>query len=209
MIVGNDSDYWMLAGMEPITHTEVQRRNGVVIRNALGFYFVVGCAIALLVPQDLVYVAPSVGSLSRLFDYVIPGIPRLASLSSFPEVMRIFLVVMWILVPIAAYRVGRAWVWNPRTFRLKRFDQWFLVGFVWFFALFSFFFLFVFFDVDPKSLESGGGRGNLFVRSLTQHRTGLAIFGSLWFSIIAATLGLAVRLTYLVASNTRDPKHAS
>jgi hypothetical protein len=195
--------------MEPITHTEVQRRNGVVIRNALGFYFVLGCTIALLVPEDVISAVPSLGSLSRLFDYVIPGIPRLAYVSAFPEVMRVFLVVMWILVPVAAYRVGRAWIWNARTFRLKRFDQWFVVGFLWLFALFSFLFLFVFFNVDPGSLESGGGRGNLFVRSLTQHRVGLAIFGSLWFSIIAATLGLAVRLTYLVALSTRDTKHAS
>ena len=195
--------------MEPITHAEVRRRNGVVLKNALGFYFVLGSAIAILVPEGFVDTLPTLGSLTRLFDHVIPGIPRLARLSPFPEVMRVFLIVMWILVPIAAYRVGRAWNWNPRTFELKRSDQWFIVGFLWLFASFSFAFLFMFFDVDPISLESAGGRGNVFVRLLTQYRVSLAIFGSLWFSIIATTLGLAVRLMYLVALSTRGARHAS
>jgi hypothetical protein len=185
--------------MEPITHQEVQRRNGVVLRNALGFYFVLGCAAAVLVPEGLVSpLAPP----TRLLDAVIPGVPNLASASPFPGVMRLFLLVMWLLAPVAAYRVGRAWVWNPRIFQFKRADQWFLVGVIWLFALFSSAFLFFFPEVDTRSLETNWGRGYGLVRGLTQYRVGLALFGSLWFCIVAATLGLAVRLTYLVASRT-------
>jgi hypothetical protein len=136
------------------------------------------------------------------FDSVVPGIPKLAKLSPFPDVMRTFLVAMWLLVPFAAYRVARLWTWNPRLFSLKRSDQWFLVGAAVLIAAFLLAFLYFFMDAgaDPSALS--GGRGAAFVRLLTQYRLTLAVVGSVYFCFIALTLGLALRLLYLVAMRT-------
>jgi len=177
---------------------EVRRRNRSALKTALLAYFLVGTVVAVLIPESLLQPAPIAQAL-RWFDPLVPGIPRLASISPLPDLMRLFLIVMWLLMPVAAYRVGMAWHWNPRTFVLRKSDQWFLVGVIWTIAAFAFAFLFFFVEVSPSSLD-GGGRGKAFVRLLTQYRFGIGIVGSLYFCIIATTIGLAIRLIYLVVS---------
>ena len=193
--------------MTTISHAEVQARNGKAIVRALGFYFVTGLILAFLVPDGYVQSTSISQTLMQWFDVAIPGVPRLAKLSSFPDVMRTFLILMWLLLPYAGYRVARVWTWNPRLFALKRSDQWFVVGSILLIAAFCFWFMYFFFDVTTP-LESAGGRGGFFIRGLTQTRVGLAFAGTAFFSLIAATSGLALRLLYLVAVRT-TPEHAN
>ena len=131
-----------------------------------------------------------------------------AHAAPFPDVMRTFLIAMWLLLPFAAHRVARAWTWNPRLFSLKRSDQWFVAGSSLLIAGFCFGFLYFFVDDPATPLESVGGRGGAFVRLLTQYRIGLALAGTTFFCAIALTLGLALRLLYLVAART-TPEQAN
>src|SRR5438874_6511185 len=89
--------------------SECKRRNWFAIRKVLGFYFAIGAAIALLIPESL---AESLTLLSRLAIALgnwIPAIPRFSSVSPFPETMRLFMLAMWIGFPIAAIAIGRTW----------------------------------------------------------------------------------------------------
>ena len=88
-----------------------------------------------------------------------------AHVAPFPDVMRTFLIAMWLLLPFAAHRVARAWTWNPRLFSLKRSDQWFVAGSSLLIAGFCFGFLYFFVDDPATPLESVGGRGGV-VRSV-------------------------------------------
>lgn len=191
-----------LAGMSTISHAEVQARNGKAVTRALRYYFLFGVALPFLVPDSYAGSLPFVLTIMHWFDAVIPGVPKLARLAPFPDVMRTFLIIMWLLLPFAAYRVARAWTWNPRLFALKRGDQWFVVGSILLIAGFCFSFLYFFIDGPSTPLESAGGRGGTFVRALTQYRLGLALAGSTFFCVIATTLGLGLRLLYLVAVRT-------
>ena len=193
--------------MTTTSHAEVQARNGKATVRALGFYFVTGLMLAFLVPDGYAQSSPIAHALMQWFDVVIPGVPRLAKLSSFPDVMRTFLILMWLLLPYAGYRVARAWTWNPRLFALKRSDQWFVVGSILLVAAFCFWFLYFFFDITTP-LEFVDGRGGFFVRVLTQTRAGLAFAGTTSFCVIAVTAGLALRLLYLVAART-TPEHVN
>jgi hypothetical protein len=193
------------AGAIGMGQAEVRARNGKALASALRYYFLLGVALPFVIPDGYVRSFPAAMSLVQWFDWAIPGIPRLAKLSPFPDVMRTFLIVMWLLVPFAAYRVARVWTWNPGLFALKRSDQWFVVGSMTFIAALFFTFFYVFLDVSTP-LESAGGRGGLLMVSLTQHRIGLALLGSTCFCSIAGTLGLAARLAYLVATRTTPEK---
>jgi len=193
--------------MTNISHAEVQARNGTATVRALRFYFATGLMLAFLVPEGYVQSVPIAHALMQCFDVVIPGVPRLAKLSPFPDVMRTFLILMWLLLPFAGYRVARAWTWNPRLFALKRIDQWFVVGSILLIAVFCLWFLYFFFDVTTP-LDSIGGRGGFFLRRLTHERAGLAFAGTTFFCVIAATSGLALRLLYLVTVRT-TPEHAN
>lgn len=193
--------------MTTISHAQVEARNGKALTRALRNYFLFGLVLPFVIPDGYVRSFPIVVSLMQWFDAVIPGIPRLARLSPFADVTRTFLIVMWLLVPFAAYRVARAWTWNPRLFALKRSDQWFVVGSILLIAGFLFAFFYFFLDVSTP-LESVGGRGGGFMLAFTQYRTGLALLGSMSFCVIAWTLGLAARLFYLVATRT-TPEEAN
>lgn len=193
--------------MAIIDQAEAQARNGKALMSALRYYFLLGAVLPFVIPDGYTRSFPLVMSLMQWFDAVIPGIPRLAALSAFPDVMRTFLVVMWLIVPFAAYRVARAWTWNPRIFALKRGDQWFVVGSLLLIAGFLFAFFYFFFDVSTP-LEAVGGRGGGFMRILMHYRIGLAILGSTCFCTIAATLGIAIRLLYLVTART-TPENAN
>jgi hypothetical protein len=177
----------------------IRRRNADVLKRALVVYFFVGVAVATLIPESFLDSRHGVAASLRLFDAMVPGIARLAAISPFPNLMRLFLIVMWTLMPFAAYRVAREWHWNPRTFLLKKADQWFLVCMIWCIATLAFAFLFAFVEVNPSSLETRG-RGTALVWFLTQYRASMGLVGSLYFCMIAMTLGLAIRLLYLVAS---------
>jgi hypothetical protein len=192
----------------PITHSQVQARNGNATTRALRYYFLAGLVLPFAIPEGYARSFPSLLTLMQWFDAAIPGIPKLAQLAPFPDVMRTFLIVMWLLLPFAAYRVARAWTWNPRLFALKRSDQWFVVGSSLLIAGFCFGFLYFFIDNPATPLESVGGRGGAFVRALTQYRIGLALAGTTFFCAIALTLGLALRLLYLVAVRT-TPEQAN
>jgi hypothetical protein len=172
----------------------VRQENSAAIRRILGPYYLLGVALALAVPEGFAASFPA----TRWLDAVIPGIPRLVVLSSSPEAMRFFLSVMWVLVPFAAYRIALAWAWNPRIFRLKRSDQWFVVCAGAVIAILAFAMFFFFVEVDPTSDRAAGRRAAL-IQLMLEYRLGMALVASLWFCVIAAFAGLTVRLAYLVA----------
>lgn len=172
---------------------EIRARNGAAIGRALGWYFLLGCAIALALPESLAGALPG-----RVLDPVVPGIAAFAALTPFPETARVFMVAMWLLAPVAAVLIARAWHWNERIFAFKRSDQWVAVGVLAILAAFAFAFLFFFPEVDAASLDGRYGRGHGFMRLLSQYRVSFGLLGSLWFCIIAALAGLTVRLVLLM-----------
>jgi hypothetical protein len=175
--------------------SEVRRKNGAAIRRTLGPYYLVGVVLALAIPESFAASFPP----TRWLGAVVPGIAHLVVLSSSPEAMRLFLSVMWLLLPFAAYHLALAWHWNPRIFELKRSDQWFVVAFAALIAMLLFAFLFFFVELDPSHRASAGGRRGALIRLMIEYRLGMALIGPLLFCILAATAGLAVRLAYLVA----------
>jgi hypothetical protein len=184
---------------------DTQQRNWRGIKVTLGVYFGVAFILLLLLPEALVAGVPALAGFGRLLEHLIPGVARIADVSPFPAAMRVCLTVMWLALPLAAYRIGRVWSFPPRLEYLRKSDQWFLAGIVWLFAAGSLLFILIFFDVSRAEIMERGGRGGWMVRLMTQERLGAALFLPTWFCIVAGCSGVAVRITKLAAASRPTP----
>ena len=114
-------------------HSLVQQKNSRATKVALSLYFALGVVLASL-PEALVQELP-LEIVDGIFEPFLPTIASLSTISPFPNVLWLFLLVMWATLPVAAYRIGKLWTFNAKLFRLRRGDQWFLAGSTWLIAV--------------------------------------------------------------------------
>lgn len=119
--------------------------------------------------------------------------------SSFPETTRLYMIVMWLGLPIATFFIARSWTYPPGIFQLRAWGVLKLLGITLFLLAFLGFFLVFFADVSTGHVRDHGGRGGAMVKVLTEFRLGLAFFGSAAFVMVALLTGLMGRLLYLLA----------
>lgn len=176
----------------------VRRRNGRTILFTLGPYCAVGAFIALL-PEDIATRLPLPSSVNYLVG-VIPGVSRWAALASHPDVTRLFMSVMWLGLPFAAFAVGWLWVLPARIYEVSTFRKVMLFGtFLTGLALFIFFLAF-----PSDVLLTGGLRGARTQRLMAQTHVGLAIFGPLFFASLAIFIGVPLRFLCHTVTGRRD-----
>lgn len=177
-------------------HTLVQQKNSRATKIALSAYFALGVILANL-PESLVETL-AFQRVDRVLDPFLPTVASLSTVTPFPHVLWLYLVVMWTVLPVAAFRIGKMWTFNPRLFQFRARDQWFLVGSTWLIAIAPAYFMYAVPHFAPERLSDTGGRGVWLALLISQTQIGTALAGSLGFCILAGLIGVAVRLTVAV-----------
>jgi hypothetical protein len=75
-------------------------RNDVIFASAVGVGVLLLVLVSAIVPQDVITRNRFLHDYVAVSSSVIPGIERLAAVSSFPEVTRLVVSLMWTFVPI-------------------------------------------------------------------------------------------------------------
>lgn len=174
------------------------------MRTALAAYLAVGVVMMLITPESALSSVPGIGVLAHWFEVLIPGIGRLSRVSTFPDAMKVTLVVLWIGLPFAALRIHRAWTFTPGLFALKKSSLWFVVLAIWVIAAILILPLYLFFEISRADVVGAGGRGGLLLSMLTQSRWSAALVAPVWFCAAAMCLGIATSLTARAASAKRQ-----
>ena len=178
---------------------EIRGKNSFLLKRTLGSYYLLGVATMMLVPENLVANLSVAKRLSESVGVLIPAISALPAATTFPESASIFMLVMWLTLPVPAVRIFQNWTFPSRIFLLNRKDQWFLVGSAFFLAALFLLFISFFPDMPREKILASGGRGSWFVRILMHSQVSLGCIGSLVFITAAAVFGITTKLAYLVA----------
>jgi len=158
-------------------------RSDLIFATAFGVSMLVLVSVALSAPQDVITRSRFLHEYVAVSGSVIPGIERLAAVSSFPEVTRLVVSLMWTFVPVftAVYFVKvripeNAWA----NFRKRAFYFTFaLVVVAISVVLFA-----VLHDMTPEDLKGGRiSRGVL--RAMSTSRVGLGLIAGFFSAGIA------------------------
>lgn len=84
------------------------------------FSILLGTTVALLAPVSVLTDSPMLSSFTDFVASIIPGIDRLAKVSSFPEVTRFTSAVLWASVPAQALLCFYPGVFVPRLDLVKK-----------------------------------------------------------------------------------------
>jgi uncharacterized membrane protein YfcA len=139
--------------------------------------------IAIFVPRQVITQYPILQDYIAVSRSLIPGIERLAAVSSFPEVTRLVVSAMWTLVPIfvAVYLLK---VQATKRFvehvRQRRFFHTFGIVVI----AISVVLLAVLYDITPQDLE-GGLLNETVLRTISTSRMGLGLITGFFSAGIA------------------------
>jgi hypothetical protein len=161
-------------------------RNDLIFASAVGVCMVLLVLVAVIAPQDVITRNRFLHNYVALSSSVIPGIQRLAAVSSFPQVTRLVVSLMWTFVPIftAVYLLTlrmpeSAWA----NFRQKPFFLTFgmvVMGIsVVLFAVLA--------DFTPEDLK-GGLLNETVLNALSTSRMGLGLIAGFFSAGIAAMI---------------------
>lgn len=78
----------------------IRSRFSVGLSTAITPWFIVGIGLAVFSPLPVPNALSSLQNLAGSFGEFAPGIDRLAEISAFPDLARIWFLVMWLLLPI-------------------------------------------------------------------------------------------------------------
>jgi hypothetical protein len=119
----------------------------------------------------------------------VPGIERLAAVSSFPEVTRLVVSLMWTLVPIFAV-VFTLKIQMPESFLARYRERPFFLNFATAVMALSIVMLAVLYDITPEDLR-GGLMNETVLRTISTSRIGLGLVAGFF------SAGIAM-MTYMV-----------
>ncbi len=177
---------------QPVEEIRV-KQNGDVLRRALVPYALLGIALATLVPErGASFLSTELSLLVSAVAEIVPTVANLPTVTTFPSVAEIYLLLMLLVMPSPAILLACKWSFSPRLLSLKTADQLVVFTSLAFIALLSIILLTQFPDVTSEAISAQGGRGGWLVRLVTQSRFGLAIFGTAFFACAAGTIGVAM-----------------
>jgi len=158
-------------------------RNNAIFASAFGVAMLLLVFVALVVPQDVVTRNRFLHDYVALSSTVIPGIQRLAAVSSFPEVTRLVFSLMWTLVPVftAAYFFK---VQVPEIFFTRYREKPFFLTFATVVMAISIVLLAVLFEITPEDLK-GGLINESVLRAVSTSRMGLGLIAGFFSAGIA------------------------
>jgi hypothetical protein len=127
--------------------------------------------LAVLTPEDVITRHPTIGRLCNSIANLVPMIARASELSVFPEVVKVYFTVMWVLVPfwlLVCFLLPSGRLWSIEKMVKARF---FLLFFFPIFAPASIFFFLTYFGLDkPGTLPA-------LIRITLTSKVGLAMLG--------------------------------
>ncbi len=97
----SDSDIW-------------RKKAWIAIKLSLSWYFLLGLAIAMLTPEQILRGSSLVHFVSNTIALIVPAMPKFIAISTFPEVTALYLAAMWIILPIPVFLVIQACA-NPHS----------------------------------------------------------------------------------------------
>ena len=163
-----------------------ERSNSLLVFTSTAVSMILLAALALLVPQDVISRHGLLQSYTAVCRGVIPGIERLAAVSSFPQVTILVVSVMWTLVPVSTgvylFRMHGAGQFVEQ-FRKKLFFGTFCACVV---AL-SIVLLAVLYDITPGDLEGRLINENV-LHAVSTSRMGLGLVAGFFLSGVALLL---------------------
>jgi len=143
-------------------------------------------ALALLLPDDAISRYALLRDYTTLCRTFIPGIDRLARVSSFPEVTTVVVSVMWTLVPfLTAIYFLRTRIPIEFWQRVRRNRFYFAFSII--VVVVSIGLIVVIYDVEPNDLE-GGLLNERILYGVSTSRLGLGLVAGLFLSAIAPLL---------------------
>lgn len=171
-------------------------RSDLVFASAVGVSMLLLVFVAVIVPQDVMTRNRFLHDYVALSSSAIPGIERLAVVSSFPEVTRLVVSLMWTFVPVltAVYLLKlripeSAWA----NFRQRPFFLTFGMVVIAISAVF----LAVLSDLTPEDLK-GGLLNETVLHAISTSRMGLGLIAGFFSAGIAAMLYMVlIWLLYL------------
>lgn len=184
----------------------VPQRNSAHLKRVLIPYCGLGAAVMLIVEVTDTANASIWVYIGQFMGDWIPTIRNLPAATRFEALARAYLVTMWLALPFVLLSVARNWQFFPRMFYLKRGDQWFVVGCSGVIASWAFVCIWFFPNFTYEHAQEGLSRGAYLVQLATNFTTGLLIVGSLFFSIAAGCIGIAIKIFYLVGIGYQPKK---
>jgi hypothetical protein len=173
------------------SETALQRiRNDAVLASAFGVSMLLLVLVAVIVPQDVITRNRFLHDYVAVSGTVVPGIERLAAVSSFPEVTRLVVSLMWTLVPVftALYFVK---VQVPEIFFARYREKPFFLTFATVVMAISIALLAVLFDITPEDLK-GGLINESVLRAVSTSRIGLGLIAGFFSAAITMMVFLVL-----------------
>jgi hypothetical protein len=161
-------------------------RNGVVLGSCVGLAMLLLVLVSVLVPEDVIAQYRFLQDCIAVTSMVIPGVERLAAVSSFPEVTRLVVSLMWMLVPVfTAFYVLKMEV-PERYFERFRESTFFLTFATVIVALLLVLGA-VLYDITPDDLV-GGMLNETVLRTVSTSRIGLGLIAGFFAGGFAGML---------------------
>lgn len=158
-------------------------RNDAIIACSIAVAMLLLVLVAVIVPQDVITQYRFLQDYIAVSGAVIPGIERLAAVSSFPEVTRLVVSLMWTLVPIFTV-VYFLKVQVPDVFFVRFRQRPFFFNFLIVVVAISVVLLAVLFDIAPEDLK-GGLINETVLRAISTSRMGLGLITGFFSAGIA------------------------
>lgn len=95
-------------------NVETQKRIPFAVEAILASSILLGLTVAVMSPNSVLTDSPMLRAFTDFIASLIPGIDRLAKVSSFPEVTRFTSAVLWATVPVQALVFAYPGVYVPR-----------------------------------------------------------------------------------------------
>jgi hypothetical protein len=174
-----------------MSETTLRRiRNDAIFASAFGVSMLLLVLVAVIVRLDVITRNPFLHDYVALIGTVIPAIERLAAVSSFPQVTRLVVSLMWTLVPVftALYLMK---VQVPQTFVARYREKPFFLTFAIVVVGISIVLLAVLFDITPEDLE-GGLINESVLRAVSTSRIGLGLIAGFFSAGIAMMVFLVL-----------------
>jgi hypothetical protein len=161
-------------------------RNNAVFAWCFSVAMLLLVLVAVIIPRDVITKYPVLQEYIALIGAAIPGIERLAAVSSFPEVTRLVVSLMWTLVPVftAVYFLK---VQVPESFFTRYRERPFFFGFGTVVVAISVVLLAVLYDITPEDLK-GGLINETVLRTISTSRIGLGLIAGFFSAGIAGMI---------------------
>jgi hypothetical protein len=167
-----------------MSETDLRRiRSDAIFASAFGVALLLLVLVAVIVPQDVITRNRFLQDYVAVSGAVVPGIERLAAVSSFPEVTRLVVSLMWTLVPVFA-AVYFPKVQVPEIFFARYREKPFLLAFATVVMAMSIVLLAVLFEITPEDLK-GGLINESVLRAVSTSRIGLGLIAGFFSAGIA------------------------